>query len=559
MSESLYENKRVLIVDSFKTFRDTLKLIVHSLGVMKIDLASTAKQGLYLSKEKHYDIILMGYDLGEGRNGQQILEELRVNNHLKRSTIFVLITAESSQSIVLSSLEHKPEGYLVKPFTAKQLTSRLHAYINKKRTMAKIYQAMDDGEHQKVIQFCDEHILNNDKYSNECLGIKSRQLFELERFDEAKEIYLAKRDEKDCQWALIGLGKIYLKQQEYPQALETFLSIIETSPLYLSAYDWIAKTYEDMANYDEAEITLEKAIAISPRSVKRMKNYAQLCKNNNKIEKSLNAYKKMVALAKYSIHNSPENALNFAQALLDHKALPPGNSREVMYRDAFKALSEMVKDFNNNDVKLRSKLLSACMHKNQQAMSNAQENLKEAERIQEKLGDDIAPELMIDIAKSHSFFEQDEQALEILQRLAAEHSNNPELIDQIDAAVDEPISAQGKAATQHSVKIGIDYYNQHKYDEAIKEFSLAERKYPRHMGIRLNLMQALLMAYEQDNSQESYKDRCQRYLEQLADLPKNSSHYSRYNRIRDRFHHILAEQEKQKRQTQRRGLIEDQE
>jgi tetratricopeptide (TPR) repeat protein len=553
MPVNSFKNKRILIVDSFKMFRDTLKLIIHSLGVKTIDTASSASQGLFLCKEKNYDIILMGYDLGEGRNGQQILEELRVNGHLKRSTIFLLITAESSQTVVLPSVEHKPDGYLIKPFTAKQLIQRLDAYSSKKKIMASIYQAMDDKNHELVLQYCDQHINENGKFINECLGIKSRQLFELERYDEAEVIYLSKKEEDHCQWASIGLGKIQLQRKEYQQALSTFESILRKYPLYLSAYDWIAEVYEAMAEFEQAEIALEKAIAISPHSVRRIKNYAEICKANNNLDKSLSAYKQLVALSKYSIHNTPENALSFAQTLVEHKGLTAGSHKESLYREAFKALSEMTKDFNEAEVKLKTKLVNACMHKSLNAINSARDSLDEADRLKENLGSNISNGALLNVAQSYKFFERDAEAMEILTQLASENQQDAQLLEKIDAIVDEPLSTQGKNATEHSVKIGINHYNQQEYELAIKEFSIAERKYPKHMGIKLNMMQALMMSYEQDPSRERHKERCQRYIEQLSDMSRRSDHYSRYFRIRDKFAHMLKEEERQQRSNARKA------
>ena len=66
---------------------------------------------------KSYDIVLCDYNLGAGQDGQQLLEELRYRHKLKNTSLFVMITAESSRDMVLGALEYLPDDYLTKPIT----------------------------------------------------------------------------------------------------------------------------------------------------------------------------------------------------------------------------------------------------------------------------------------------------------------------------------------------------------------------------------------------------------------------------------------------------------
>jgi len=62
-------------------------------------LLENAQDVAAICQQANYDIILLGYDLGENqKNGQQILEELRTNDYIDRNCIVILITAEVSQA-----------------------------------------------------------------------------------------------------------------------------------------------------------------------------------------------------------------------------------------------------------------------------------------------------------------------------------------------------------------------------------------------------------------------------------------------------------------------------
>lgn len=129
-----YRDKRFLIVDSLKPSRDILKNLAFNLNPADVQASSYASDVLTKCAEQNFDIILLGYDLGEKqKNGQQLLEELRSEKLINRNTIVILVTGELSQAMVLAALEHKPDDYLTKPYTIRELSKRLHRCFVKRK------------------------------------------------------------------------------------------------------------------------------------------------------------------------------------------------------------------------------------------------------------------------------------------------------------------------------------------------------------------------------------------------------------------------------------------
>ena len=109
-----YTNKYFLVIDNIKPSHDILKKFAMSLTTKQVDSTHYATDVIPLCLEKEYDVILLGYDLGEKqKNGQQLLEELRLSEVISRHCIVIMITAEVSQAMVLAALEHKPESRCV--------------------------------------------------------------------------------------------------------------------------------------------------------------------------------------------------------------------------------------------------------------------------------------------------------------------------------------------------------------------------------------------------------------------------------------------------------------
>ena len=188
LASNNYQNRSFLIVDHIKQSRETLKTFAINQGVSRVDVCQRLSEVIHQCENFNYDVILLGYDLGEGReNGQQILEELRQRQLLTRQCIVIMITGEITQAMVLAALEHKPNDYLAKPYTLKNLHDRIARNFKKVTAMKSIYTAIDQNDLQTVVSLCDDAIDANSPYRNECIGIKARQLLALGEVEQAEK------------------------------------------------------------------------------------------------------------------------------------------------------------------------------------------------------------------------------------------------------------------------------------------------------------------------------------------------------------------------------------
>jgi len=132
---------RFLLIDDFANYRSMLRSILASCGAVEIDDAKDAKEALNKVSYNKYDIILCDYNLGDGQNGQQLLEEIMHRHLIPYGTIYIMITAENTQSMVMAAVEYRPDGYLSKPFPKELLVKRLETLVENKSIMKDIYKA----------------------------------------------------------------------------------------------------------------------------------------------------------------------------------------------------------------------------------------------------------------------------------------------------------------------------------------------------------------------------------------------------------------------------------
>jgi PleD family two-component response regulator len=75
--------KRALLIDRYPNARNSLAHHASSMGVTAVHNAGNSAEVLRQVKAHSFDIILSAYQLEDGRDGQQLLEELR-QQHLVR-------------------------------------------------------------------------------------------------------------------------------------------------------------------------------------------------------------------------------------------------------------------------------------------------------------------------------------------------------------------------------------------------------------------------------------------------------------------------------------------
>ncbi len=543
MTTHNFANKRFLIVDNIKQSRDTLKQFAYSLGDVKVESVSFAKDAISACESVAYDVVLLGYDLGENqKNGQQVLEELKTRNLIQRQSIIIIITAEVSEAMVLAALEHKPDEYIAKPYTLQDLKKRLLRSYAKKQSMAKIYKALDEGDENNVVELVKETIAKGTQYESECMGILSRQYFNMKRYAEAQDIYLEYQSEASCTWAKIGLGKVAFENKQFDKAEQYFKEIIEENDRYLSAYDWLAKTYQAQENHASAQNTLERCLLISPRSVGRLKLYANVCLENEQYEKATNALKKTNELAYHSIHNHPENALLFAKAVLEHIHEMPIDQARKLTNKVFSALSLMTKDFDDVELKIRSQLLTACLQFTTKEKQPAKLSLAAAEKLLDNHQHDMSTQGKLESSRALVRLDREPRASNILQQLAQDNASDEDLLKEIDSCLTRPIS-DNIIKAQQAIEIGMSYYKQNQFSEAINELSSALRIIPHHTGLKLNLLQVFLVAYEKSPVDDNYIQRASDIIDDMDKLPTSSYSTSRYIVLKEKYQQLTDPEE----------------
>lgn len=120
-------NMPILIVDDYKTMLRIIRNLLKQLGFNNVDEATDGATALQKLRDKQYHLIISDWNM-EPMSGLQLLKEVRSDNKLKELP-FVMITAESKSENVVAAKQAGVTNYIVKPFNAATLKTKLNAVL----------------------------------------------------------------------------------------------------------------------------------------------------------------------------------------------------------------------------------------------------------------------------------------------------------------------------------------------------------------------------------------------------------------------------------------------
>lgn len=491
MAEAEYHKLHALIVDDFDSFRVTVSNMLQDIGIQYIDSAVNGADALRHCKNKSYDLILCDHNLGKGKTGQQVLEDLRENGHLNRYALFVLISAESSKSIIMAAYDYEPDAYLTKPITTKALQQRLSRLFAQRTRMLPIMQAMDNERWDVAEALCLREINGGGRYTNQCQKLLGQLYIQTGAYEKAEAVYRDVLDVRQLDWAQVGMARVKKMQGDLVSAQQWLEEVMNTNPLCMKAYDLQAEIYREQHLHKRLQDVLQQTVEISPLSILRQQQLGDVAMLNNDAETAANAYRRTVRLGENSFYDRLENHTGFARATLalfrEDKILA-----KPLLRDAIKTMAELEQRFTKSpEEKIEALLIEAQLFASNGETRKAEELLQAARNQSADL--DILP-IAVDIELVRAFVAvgQKNMADELTRTLLERYKGSERDLEKLDALLEEPASEKNRSLVAAINKKGIACYEASDYEAAIQCFEDALQTFPNHIGIRLNLVQALV-------------------------------------------------------------------
>jgi tetratricopeptide (TPR) repeat protein len=524
----------VLIIDDFQGMRTMLREFVKSMGVTAIETASTGKDAIQQLSGSKFDIVICDYNLGPGPNGQQVLEEAKLKNHIGVSTVWVMVTAEKTQEMVMGAAEVKPDDYLLKPINQALLENRLEKLIARKHSLAPIEASVKAMNYAEAIAQCDLQLKTKVINPQEILRVKSDLLLAVGDYAAATALFESVLAVREVAWAQTGMGKIYFHDKHYEQAKEVFQRVLRDNEVFMEASDWLAKACAMLGQSEEAERVLQNAVRLSPNSPTRQKLLGDTAFRNGALDVAQAAFEKTIKIGEFSPHKAPGAYTSLAKVFAD-KNEPA---------EALKTLALSKKEFKyNTEAAIQTAAAESAVYHQMGQPEKAEAAMGEAESLIAKASGKVSAEVAIDVARSLFKLGKKDKACGLLQEVVKNNHENAEISQSVESIFeDHGLVAEGQALIAASREEVVSINNQGvtlaKGGDLVGGANLlrtAAEKLPNSEVILINLCGLLIARLSKEGKSHQVAGEVRELLERVRHLNPANKNYHVYTAALNRI------------------------
>ena len=304
----------VLVVDANSGMRSQLRSMLAGFGVERVQFAVSASMAIRRLQDARFDVVLCEYNLGDGQDGQHLLEDLRHQEIIPLDTLFIMVTGERNYERVVSTAELVPNDYVLKPLAAFSLKERLEQTLAKRKVFMPAYRQLAQSNVVGAIAALRAAVERHPRYRTDLQRLLAEQHLSIGQLDEAETLYRKIDAAHHLPWAQLGIARTLVLKKQYVDAEALLTMLVEHHENFIAAYDLLAQCQLAEHRPEEALKTLEVATRRSPHRVKRMRKVGEVAISVGDNERATAVMAEVVRKGKYSDFRNPEDHVRLVQA-----------------------------------------------------------------------------------------------------------------------------------------------------------------------------------------------------------------------------------------------------
>ena len=525
-----YTQKSALIVEAISDMRMSLKAMLKGIGIDHVDLAKSGEEAVLRCDEHDYDIIICDYQLSKGKTGLQVLEELRASQLVKASAVYIIMTAGSTRAVLMGTLEHKPDDFLVKPFTQSTFERRVNAAFKEKRYFKSVYTALDNDNMTGALASVEALMLDIDQYPTKTKKMFGEFLLKAKDFAKAQAFYQEMMSERRQEWASLGCARAMIGLDDWSAAKRVLYELIDHGCENPQVFDRIVDVELALGKPEIAQTVLERATVISPLGIMRYIRLLEIATMNHDYLAVEKSFRQLIRIGVNSYHGSYEHSLGLARCLLEKEKLQQSGNEQII-KECYSLCHQVKKKHANNEHALmQAKLIEVKAVAQQGQIYQAIEQCKILYE-QYSQYQDIDAGLGLDMVNALLSINWDEQGVDVAQSLSKSDTNDSLVklqLSNIKQVCDEKAALINAVNINHQGKL---LYEQGKLEQAIDHFRQAIKEHPTNIELKLNLVLTIQKLIEADADNMTMLTEADELLSALSDLSESNSVFDRYKTI----------------------------
>jgi cytochrome c-type biogenesis protein CcmH/NrfG/DNA-binding NarL/FixJ family response regulator len=267
---------QALVIDSNPTSRSILVSQLRDFGMGGVVQCSRLADARRQLEYRSCVGVLGEHHFAGASSGQDLLDDLRRNQLLPFSTVFIMITAEATYAKVAEAAESALDGYLLKPHKATHLGERLRQARIRKISLQEIFAAIEAEDFEAAAALCLHRFETKGLFWLYAARVGAELLLRTGKYAEAQTLYEAVVAAKTLPWAKLGVARSLLDAGQTAVAASTLENLISQDPSYADAYDVMGRAQFELGKFDKALDTYKMASDLTPASISRLQNLGMM-------------------------------------------------------------------------------------------------------------------------------------------------------------------------------------------------------------------------------------------------------------------------------------------
>lgn len=251
---------RLAIVEDNATARSSIRSHLLPMGVFTISSFSNGSELKAALKRQNFELIIMDFHLGSGKNGVEWIHQLRQSQFIRPSTGIVFITADRLPQTIGQIIDTQPDLLFIKPYSIASLRRGIEHYLAYRRFVSKVLNSMDNDNFEGALSLISTLSSRKipTKLTNDVKKLHARILFQCSKVKEAKGIYESVLGVSEkVLWAQWGKIKCEYLAGNWSDCKSALTDLIGNGLARDKAFEWLACLSFEQQAWSQAEFYLD--------------------------------------------------------------------------------------------------------------------------------------------------------------------------------------------------------------------------------------------------------------------------------------------------------------
>lgn len=545
-----FSQLKVLIIESSSGLKKIMRHALMEIGFSSgnITKCESTIQAKNICKNASFDIYIVNLNLEDSDKGRELVHKLYEDQLIPCKSVMCILTSDNSRATVLSTIEKKPDEYIVKPFSTKQLKVRIYRAYQKKCDLLDIYEAIEVQDYSAIVNSCYNHLGTDSIHSLDIRIMLAEALLKLEKYDEAEIVIREALNFSDAFSYHIELGKILYYREDYEDAIKEYTTAIKSNNLLIEPYKGLFHTYMKMNDLENASDILADAIKISPQSSSLLHMQLEFALKKRDYSTVKEDFNSLLDLHKYDSQKLCQLLTGFVQAEIQYVTSSPDyHSMDKLSKHVNAVLSKNEQFIKLPREKFDYKLFKSISNSRVDiAMGDISRAKKQLYKTLSSYGENLLKQneaMISNIVLSLWQLGDYEYAEELFNNHVNKNKIDPLISSFINTYKTDPKIDEKRTKYQDLNQKGIKFYKKEKYEMALDFFNEALKKSPSNTNATINKAQALLKLASSvstpENKRKTYIAECKDMLFILKSMFLSPNLVKRVDAINDELTTLL--------------------